>query len=125
MVLPGFLYREPPEQPAAKRARTVDKPNAAYLPKGIAPFSNLIGWEVRNIFILFTIVVVRCASSGSIPRIFYCVDDRTGAARVVTGSSWQTSHAGGMEAALIRRDLCRARDISNSLDLNLPLIPIR
>jgi hypothetical protein len=42
-------------QPAAKRARTVDKLNAAYLPKGIAPFSNLIGWEVRNIFILLTI----------------------------------------------------------------------
>jgi len=40
----------------------VDKPNAAYLPKGIAPFSNLIGWEVRNIFIVFTAVVVRCCS---------------------------------------------------------------
>src|SRR5258708_6729220 len=90
MAVTVFLERGQTVHPAAKRARTVDKPNAAYLPKGIAPFSNLIGWEVRNIFILFTIVVVRCASSGSIPRIFYCVDDRTGAARVVTGSSWQT-----------------------------------
>jgi hypothetical protein len=35
------------------------------------------------------------------------------ATRVVTGSSRQTSHAGGMEAALTRRDLCRARAISN------------
>src|SRR5258708_19250927 len=125
MAVTVFLKRGPTVQPAAKRARTVDKPNAAYLPKGIGPFSNCIGWEGRNIFILFTIVVVRCASFGSIPRIFYCVDDRTGAARVVTGSSWQTSHAGGMEAALTRRDLCRARDISNSLNLNLPLSPIR
>jgi hypothetical protein len=47
------------------------------------------------------------------------------ATRVVTGPSRQTSHAGGMEAALTRRDLCRARDISDSLDLNLPVSPIR
>jgi hypothetical protein len=47
------------------------------------------------------------------------------ATRFVTGSSRQTLHAGGTAAALTRRDLCRARDISNSLDLNLPLSPIR
>ena len=49
-------------QPAAIMARTVDKPNAAYLPEGIARLSNLIGWEVRSTFILFTAVVVRCGS---------------------------------------------------------------
>ena len=43
------------------------------------------------------------------------------ATRVVTGSSRQTSHARGMETAFTRRDLCRARAIFNSLDLNLPL----
>jgi predicted AAA+ superfamily ATPase len=43
----------------------------------------------------------------------------------MTGSSRQTSHAGGMEAALTRRDLCRARAICNSLDLNHPLSTIR
>jgi hypothetical protein len=47
------------------------------------------------------------------------------ATRVVTGVSRQTSHASGMEAALTRRDLRRARDISNSLDPNLTLSPIR
>ena len=35
-------------------------------------------------------------------------------------SSRQTSHASGKEAALDRRDLCRARAIFNSLDLNPP-----
>jgi len=45
--------------------------------------------------------------------------------RVVTGPSRQTSHASGMEATLTRRDLCRARAISNFLDVNLPLSPIR
>ena len=49
-------------QPAAKMARTVHKPNAAYLPEGIAGLSNFIGWEVSNTFILFTAVVVRCCS---------------------------------------------------------------
>ena len=49
-------------QPAVKMARTVLKPNAAYLPEGIARLSNLIGWEVRNTFVLFTAVVVRCCS---------------------------------------------------------------
>jgi len=39
------------------------------------------------------------------------------ATRVVSGSSRQASHAGGMEVALTRRDLYRGRDISNSLDL--------
>src|SRR5258708_13555284 len=43
-------------------ARTVHKPNAAYLPEGIARLSNLSGWEVRNTFILFTAAVVRCCS---------------------------------------------------------------
>jgi len=49
-------------QPAAKMARTVDKPNVTYFPEGIARLSNLIGWEVRDTFILFTAVAVRCCS---------------------------------------------------------------
>ena len=49
-------------QPAAKMARTVHKPNVAYLPEGIARLSNLVGWDVRNTLILFTAVVVRCCS---------------------------------------------------------------
>src|SRR5260370_14881766 len=57
-----FQTGGPIGQPAAKMATTVDKPNAAYLPEGIARLSNLIGWEVRNTFILFTAVVVRCCS---------------------------------------------------------------
>ena len=49
-------------QPVAKMARTVHRPNEAYLPEGIPRLSNLIGWDVRNTFILFTAVVVRCCS---------------------------------------------------------------
>ena len=49
-------------QPVAKMARTVHKPNAAYLPEEIARLSSLIGRDVRNTFILFTAVVVRCCS---------------------------------------------------------------
>ena len=47
------------------------------------------------------------------------------ATRVVTGSSPQTSHAGGMETPSTCRDLCRGRAIFNSLDLNLPLNSFR
>jgi len=47
------------------------------------------------------------------------------ATRVVTGFLRQISHARGMEAPLIRRDLRCASAISDSLDGNLPLSPIR
>src|SRR5260370_19871421 len=43
-------------------ARTVDNPNATYLPEGIARLSNLSGWEVRNTFILLIPVIVSCCS---------------------------------------------------------------